>query len=99
MEKAERGNLLAAARTEVVHPRQEIDKRTFEKLAWKYAARAIACWELHVKDNSPERLVDVEHFHEKAKQFAALAGHEVFLGIRRWVHSYIPPKRGREAGT
>jgi hypothetical protein len=82
-------HLLNDARREVLEKtREQIEHET----AFKWAARAVAAYELFRQTRLNRWLCDSEHFRDEACEHGAMADEtgEALRAVRAWMHRYIP---------
>lgn len=81
--------MLEAARREVLEKSHE---QVEEETAWKWAARAVACFENHEESHSERWLEDYEDYRHEAIEHAAFADQDgtVLRNVRAWLERHAP---------
>jgi hypothetical protein len=80
---------LAEARRELTSkPRSQIEEET----AFKWAARAVAAYQLYTETDHYQWLRDAGHYMDEAIEHAALADQsgEVLRSVRKFLHQDVP---------
>ena len=82
--------------TTVDEARRELFQKTRaeieEETAFKWAARAVAAYQLSAMQQPNRFLRDAEDYYHEAIEHAALADHSggVLRRVREWFHQYVP---------